>query len=81
MIGGILATLAGSAWARAAARYGVIGLAIFLFLLSLRRSVERVGRLAEVHDSQQTWTTDCFPCLLQGSRGVRGTHNSPVAHP
>ena len=47
MISGLLATLAGSAWARAALRYGVTALAILLFLLALRRSGERAGRLAE----------------------------------
>ena len=47
MISGFLATLAGSAWARSALRYGAIALAILLFLLALRRSGERVGRLAE----------------------------------
>lgn len=47
MISGLLATLAGSAWARTALRYGVIALAILLFLLALRRSGERAGRLAE----------------------------------
>jgi hypothetical protein len=60
VIGGLLATLAGSAWARTALRYGVIALAILLFLLSLRRSGERAGRLAEqietmekTHDAQR----------------------------
>ena len=47
MIGGLLAALAGSAWARTALRYGVTALAILLFLLALRRSGERAGRLAE----------------------------------
>ena len=47
MIGALLATLAGSAWARTALRYGVTALAILLFLLALRRSGERAGRLAE----------------------------------
>lgn len=47
MIPGLLATLAGSAWARAALRYGVTALAILLFLRALRRSGERAGRLAE----------------------------------
>ena len=47
MIGGLLATLAGSAWARAALRYSVVAFAILLFLLALRRSGERSGRLAE----------------------------------
>jgi len=60
MIGGLLATVAGSAWARTALRYGVIALAILLFLLALRRSGERAGRLAEqletmenTHDAQR----------------------------
>lgn len=47
MIGGFVAALAGSAWARTALRYGVIALAILLFLLALRHSGERAGRLAE----------------------------------
>ena len=47
MIGGLLAALAGSAWVRGALRYGVTALAILLFLLALRRSGERAGRLAE----------------------------------
>lgn len=47
MISGLLTTLAGSAWARAALRYGVTALTILLFLLALRRSGERAGRLAE----------------------------------
>jgi len=45
MIGGLLAKLAGSAWARTALRYGVTALTILLFLLTLRRSGERAGRL------------------------------------
>lgn len=47
MISGILAAVAGSGWARRALRYGVIALAILLFLLALRRSGERAGSLAE----------------------------------
>jgi len=47
VIGGLLAKLARSAWARTALRYGVTALAILLFLLALRRSGERVGRLVE----------------------------------
>ena len=47
MLGGIVATLVGSAWASTALRYAVTALAILLFLLALRRSGERVGRLAE----------------------------------
>ncbi len=40
MILGLLAGIAGSAWARAALRYGLTALAILLFLLALRRSGE-----------------------------------------
>ena len=60
MIGGLLATLAASAWARMALRYGVTALAILLFLLALRRSGECAGRLNErletmenTHDAQR----------------------------
>ena len=47
MIGGLLATLAGSAWARTALRSRAIVHAVLPFLLSLRRSGEPAGRLAE----------------------------------
>ena len=47
MIGGFIAALAGSAWARTVLRYVAIVLAVLLFLLSLWRSGERAGRLAE----------------------------------
>ncbi|GEQ99322.1 hypothetical protein JCM17844_29590 [Iodidimonas gelatinilytica] len=47
MITALLTGLAVSPWARAALRYGAIALAVLLFLLALRRSGERAGRLAE----------------------------------
>ena len=47
MIGGLFATLAGSAWARTALRYCITAVAILLFLLALRRAGEGAGRLAE----------------------------------
>ena len=47
MIGGLLTGIATSPWMQAALRYGAIALAVLLFLLSLRRSGERAGRLAE----------------------------------
>lgn len=47
MIAPLLGGFAASPWARAALRYGAIALAVLLFLLSLRRSGERTGRLAE----------------------------------
>ena len=47
MIAALTAGIATSPWARAALRYGAVALAILLFLLALRRSGERAGRLAE----------------------------------
>ena len=45
MISTLLANVAASPWARSAMRYGAIVLMILLFLLALRRSGERAGRL------------------------------------
>lgn len=60
MIGALLGTLAESARAPAALPYGGTAFTILLFLLALRRSGERAGRLAErleaterSHDSQR----------------------------
>lgn len=47
MIAALLAGIAASPWMRTALRYGAIALTVFLFLLALRRSGERAGRLAE----------------------------------
>jgi hypothetical protein len=47
MIGGLLTGIAASPWMRSALHYGAFALAVLLFLLSLRRSGERAGRLAE----------------------------------
>jgi hypothetical protein len=47
MIGGLLTGFAARPCMRAAMRYGAIVLAVLLFVLSLRRSGERTGRLAE----------------------------------
>ncbi|NCO16480.1 MAG: hypothetical protein GW902_04530 [Alphaproteobacteria bacterium] len=47
MIAGLLTGFAANPWVRSALRYGAIVLAVLLFLLSLRRSGERAGRLAE----------------------------------
>lgn len=47
MIATLLGAIAASPWMRAALRYGAIAVAVLLFLLSLRRSGERAGRLAE----------------------------------
>jgi hypothetical protein len=47
MIATLPGGIASSPLARAALRYGTIALAIILFLLALRRSGERAGRIAE----------------------------------
>ncbi|RME99204.1 MAG: hypothetical protein D6773_13275 [Alphaproteobacteria bacterium] len=47
MIAALFTGIAASPWARAALRYGAIALAVLLFLLALRCSGERAGRLAE----------------------------------
>jgi len=47
LIGGLLATVVGSATARTALRHGVTAPAIRLVLPALRRSGERAGRVAE----------------------------------
>jgi len=54
MIAALLTGIAATPWMRAALRYGAIALAIFLFLLSLRRSGERAGRLAERLETTET---------------------------
>mgnify|MGYP006867826696 CR=1 FL=1 len=52
MIGGLLTWIATRPWMRAALRYGAIALTVLLFLLALRRSGERAGRLAERLDAE-----------------------------
>jgi len=47
LIAALLGRVAASSLARSLVRYGAIGLAILLFLLSIRRAGERVGRMAE----------------------------------
>ncbi|MGC9523176.1 MAG: hypothetical protein ACP5HG_14995 [Anaerolineae bacterium] len=47
MIAVLLGRIAASPWMRAALRYSSVVLAVLMFLLSLRRSGERAGRLAE----------------------------------
>ena len=47
MIAALLTGIAANPWMRAALRCGAIALAVLLFLLALRRSGERAGRLAE----------------------------------
>jgi hypothetical protein len=47
VIASILGGIAARPWMRAVLRYGAIAVAIVLFLLSIRRSGEHVGRIAE----------------------------------
>lgn len=47
MITTILGGITANPWARAILRYGALAVAIVLFLLSIRRSGEHVGRIAE----------------------------------
>ena len=47
MIAALFTGIATSPWGQAALRYSAIVLAVLLFLLTLRRSGERAGRLAE----------------------------------
>jgi len=53
MIGAILTGIVTSPRMQATLRYGAIVLAVLLFLLSLRRSGERAGRLAERLDTRE----------------------------
>ncbi len=47
MIATLLGAITASPWVRAVLRYGAIAVAVLLFLLALRRSGERAGRLVE----------------------------------
>ena len=47
MISGILGGIAAAPWARAALRCAAMARTIILFRLSMRRSGERMGRIAE----------------------------------
>jgi len=47
VIAALFTGIAAAPWMRAALRYGAIALAVLLFLLALRRSGGRAGRLAE----------------------------------
>ncbi|WBQ09870.1 hypothetical protein L2D01_13415 [Hyphomonadaceae bacterium ML37] len=47
MISALFNAIAASSWGQGALRYGALALTILLFLLALRRSGERAGRIAE----------------------------------
>ena len=53
MISVLLGGIATSSWMRVTFRYAAIALAVLLFLLSLRRSGERAGRLTERLDTME----------------------------
>ena len=53
MIGAILGVVAGGAAVRRFVHYGTVALAVLLFLLAVRRSGERVGRMAEKLEQQE----------------------------
>lgn len=54
MIATFLGGIAATPWARAALRYAAIALTIGLCMLSIRRSGERVGRMAERLEHTET---------------------------
>jgi hypothetical protein len=66
VIAGLLTGSAGSAWMRTGLRYGVTALAILLFLLSLRRSGERAGRLTEQLETMEK-TYDAQKRMLEAA--------------
>ncbi len=53
MIGALVTWVAGSRTALVFAKWAAIGLTVSLFLLSLRRTGERAGRLAEQLENQE----------------------------
>ncbi|OUS04001.1 hypothetical protein A9Q96_16695 [Rhodobacterales bacterium 52_120_T64] len=53
MMGALFTWITGSRFALAVGKWAAIALAISLFLLSLRRSGERAGRLAERLENQE----------------------------
>jgi len=52
-MGGLITWISGSRFAMAVGKWAVIALTISLFLLSLRRSGERAGRLAEQLENKE----------------------------
>jgi hypothetical protein len=66
VIASILGGIAATPWARAALRYAAIALTIVLFLLSIRRTGERVGRLAERTETREN-TNDVQRRMLEAA--------------
>jgi hypothetical protein len=74
MIATLLGGIVASPWMRAALRYGSIALAIVLFLLSIRRSGERVGRIAERLETSEM-TNDVQRQMLEAAARRPGDHD------
>lgn len=72
MITALLTRIAASPWVRAALRYGVMALAVLLFLLALRRSGERTGRLAERLEATEKINDNQRRMLDAAARRPRG---------
>ena len=66
MIGTLLGGIAASPWMRAALRYGAVGFSVLFFLLALRRSGERAGRLAERCETTEK-TNDVHRRMLEAA--------------
>jgi len=66
VIAELLTGIAASQWIQAALRYGAIALAVLMFLLALRRSGERAGRLAERLESTEK-TNDVQRRMLEAA--------------
>ncbi len=66
MIATLLGAIAASPWMRAVLRYGAIPVALLLFLLALRRSDERMGRLAEQIETMEK-TNDAQRRMLEAA--------------
>ncbi len=76
MIGGLIAWLAGSRFALAAAKWGAVALTVLLFLLSVRRAGERAGRMAQRLETVEKSNDVQRRMLEAAARDV-----TPVAHP
>jgi len=65
MIAALFTGIAAAPWMRAALRYGAIALAVLLFLLTLRRSGERAGRLAERLETSEKTNDSIARCSMR----------------
>jgi hypothetical protein len=71
MIANLIAGITAAPWTMAALRFCAIALAIVLFLLSARRSGERVGRLAERLETREKTNKIQRPMLEAAARRPR----------